>query len=247
MLEVLLGILLPLIGTALGAFMVFFMKKEINLKIESLLLGFAGGVMIAASVWSLIIPAIDHSVRVGVWAFFPALVGLIVGFFVMFMIEVCDGQCGVQVASSKMMFAIVIHNIPEGFAVGVALAGAYFGKVELTLMAALALSIGIAVQNIPEGAIVSMPLKQKGTTKTKAFFVGTLSGVVEPICAVFAFFLSGFIGELLPYVLAFAGAAMIFVVVYEIIPEFHSKNAWLGMLGFVFGFLVMMVLDVALG
>lgn len=248
MLDVFFGVMIPFVGTALGSTMVFFMKDKINQKFEQMLLGFAGGVMFAASIWSLIIPAINHAESMGRFKFLPALVGVIFGVLIMVLFEaILNKSQQERKSNAKMIFAITLHNIPEGLAVGVALAGLVYGNVE-SVWTALALSVGIAIQNIPEGAIVSMPLKQGGMSKAKAFSCGVLSGAIEPISAVIAILLVGVISAALPYVLAMAAGCMIFVVVDEIIPEMQSEcGARVGTLGFVFGFLIMMVLDVAFG
>ena len=246
-------LLIPLLGTTLGAAMVFFMKDNINAKIEKTLLGFAAGVMIAASVWSLLIPAIDMSKEQGRIAWLPAAVGFMLGILFLLLIDSIvphlhldsDKPEGVKSKFSKttmMMFAVTIHNIPEGMAVGVAYAGAIMGHSKLSLTAAVALSIGIAIQNFPEGAIISMPLKGQGMSKMRAFKCGFLSGVVEPIGAFITILL------ILPYLLAFAAGAMIYVVIEELIPESQSgEHTNIGTIGAAIGFVLMMVLDVALG
>lgn len=247
MLDVFFGVMIPFVGTVLGSTMVFFMKDKMNHKFEQLLLGFAGGVMFAASIWSLIIPAINHAESMGGLKFLPAFLGVISGVMIMLVFEAILNKSHQETKSNaKMIFAITLHNIPEGLAVGVVLAELVYGNVA-SVWAALALSVGIAVQNIPEGAIVSMPLKQGGMSKAKAFSCGVLSGVVEPISAVIAILLVGVISAALPYVLAMAAGCMIFVVVDEIIPEMKNDGAKLGTFGFVIGFLIMMVLDVTFG
>ena len=257
--NILLGIMIPFIGTTLGSAMVFFMKDNINAKIEKTLLGFAAGVMIAASVWSLLIPAIDMSKEQGRIAWLPAAVGFMLGILFLLLIDSIvphlhldsDKPEGVKSKFSKttmMMFAVTIHNIPEGMAVGVAYAGAIMGHSKLSLTAAVALSIGIAIQNFPEGAIISMPLKGQGMSKMRAFKCGFLSGVVEPIGAFITILLTSKIIVILPYLLAFAAGAMIYVVIEELIPESQSgEHTNIGTIGAAIGFVLMMVLDVALG
>ena len=226
-------LLIPLLGTTLGAAMVFFMKDNINAKIEKTLLGFAAGVMIAASVWSLLIPAIDMSKEQGRIAWLPAAVGFMLGILFLLLIDSIvphlhldsDKPEGVKSKFSKttmMMFAVTIHNIPEGMAVGVAYAGAIMGHSKLSLTAAVALSIGIAIQNFPEGAIISMPLCSEGMSKKKAFICGVLSGVVEPVGGFITILIAGIITPVLPYLLSFAAGAMMYVVIEELIPE--SQN-----------------------
>lgn len=252
-------LLIPLLGTTLGAAMVFFMKDNINAKIEKTLLGFAAGVMIAASVWSLLIPAIDMSKEQGRIAWLPAAVGFMLGILFLLLIDSIvphlhldsDKPEGVKSKFSKttmMMFAVTIHNIPEGMAVGVAYAGAIMGHSKLSLTAAVALSIGIAIQNFPEGAIISMPLRSEGQSKGKAFLYGAASGVVEPIAALLTILLTSLVVPILPYLLAFAAGAMIYVVVEELVPESQTgKHTNIGTIGVAVGFVLMMVLDVALG
>lgn len=252
-------LLIPLLGTTLGAAMVFFMKDNINAKIEKTLLGFAAGGMIAASVWSLLIPAIDMSKEQGRIAWLPAAVGFMLGILFLLLIDSIvphlhldsDKPEGVKSKFSKttmMMFAVTIHNIPEGMAVGITYAGAIMGHSKLSLTAAVALSIGIAIQNFPEGAIISMPLKGQGMSKMRAFKCGFLSGVVEPIGAFITILLTSKIIVILPYLLAFAAGAMIYVVMEELIPESQSgEHTNIGTIGAAIGFVLMMVLDVALG
>ena len=252
-------LLIPLLGTTLGAAMVFFMKDNINAKIEKTLLGFAAGVMIAASVWSLLIPAIDMSKEQGRIAWLPAAVGFMLGILFLLLIDSIvphlhldsDKPEGVKSKFSKttmMMFAVTIHNIPEGMAVGVAYAGAIMGHSKLSLTAAVALSIGIAIQNFPEGAIISLPLHAGGASRKKSCFLGIMSGVVEPIGAVLTVIFAGIAVPLLPYLLSFAAGAMIYVVTEELIPESQNgKHSNIGTIGVAIGFTLMMVLDVALG
>ena len=256
---VLLGVLIPFLGTSLGAVLVFFLRDKLNETFEKILLGFAAGVMVAASVWSLINPAIEQSASMGVWAFVPAAVGFILGVLFLWFLDtfvphthsVSKDEEGVKSGfkkTTKMMFAVTLHNIPEGMAVGVVLAGALYGNAVITSSAAIALAIGIAIQNFPEGAIISMPLQQEGMSKPKAFLMGVLSGAVEPIASLITIACVQFITPALPYILAFAAGAMIYVVVEELIPDsqMHSHTNY-ATLGFAFGFVIMMILDVALG
>lgn len=255
MINVIIGILIPFFGTALGSFFVFFINEKLNMKIKKIMLGFAAGIMTSASVWSLLIPAIEQSEADGLVGFIPASVGLIFGFLLLFLIEKLNKQIlnknklNEQKTNKKslLVFSITLHNIPEGMAVGVAIAGAYYGNSLLSLTAAIMLAIGIAVQNIPEGAIVSMPLKLKGCSKTKSFMIGVCSGAVEPIFAIITFFITGFVSAILPYVLAFAAGSMLYVVVDEIIPEMQEDNNGLATMGFMLGFVIMLILDLVLG
>ena len=254
-----LGLLIPLLGTTLGAFMVFFMKDKINAKLEKVLLGFASGVMIAASIWSLLIPSIDMSESLGRLSFIPATVGFLLGMLFLLILDSLiphlhlntdkpEGLKSKLKKTTMMVFAVTLHNIPEGMAVGVTFAGAIMGNTSVSLAGALALSIGIAIQNFPEGAIISMPLKSEGMSKKKAFFYGFLSGIVEPIGAILTILFAKAVVPILPYLLSFAAGAMIYVVVEELIPESQSgKHSNLGTIGVAIGFAIMMVLDVALG
>lgn len=256
--DIVLGILIPFLGTSLGAFMVFFMKNTLNKKTEKLLLGFASGVMIAASVWSLIMPSIEMAEKAGttiIWL--PATIGFILGILFLLIIDIilphlenCKSKKFKNKFSKSAMlvFAVTLHNIPEGMAVGVAFAGILMGNSAVSLAGAFILSIGIAVQNFPEGAIISMPLKSEGMSKTRAFVYGVLSGIVEPIAALITIMLTSIIVPILPYLLAFAAGAMIYVVVDELIPEAQKGDfSSLGTIGVTIGFLIMMILDVALG
>ena len=257
--NILVGLLIPFLGTALGAAMVFFMKKEINKKIQKLLLGFASGVMIAASIWSLIIPAIDMSTSQGQIPWVPAAIGFLLGIVFLLILDnfiphlhiEANKPEGIKLRLKKttmLMLAVTLHNIPEGMAVGVVFAGALAQNANITLAGALALSIGIAIQNFPEGAVISMPLKSKGISKTRAFIYGTLSGVVEPIGAVITILFTGVATQILPYILSFAAGAMIYVVVEELIPESQAgEHSNIGTIGVAIGFTIMMILDVALG
>lgn len=254
-----IGILIPFIGTTLGAACVFFMKDAIKPAIQKLLLGFASGVMVAASVWSLLIPAMEMSEDMGKLAFIPAAVGLLAGMgFLLLMDKIIphlhldhDEPEGVKSSLSKttmLVLAVTLHNIPEGMAVGVVFAGMMAGDGSITAAGAFALAIGIAIQNFPEGAIISMPLKSEGKKKGKAFLLGMLSGIVEPIGAVVTILLATYIVPVLPYLLAFAAGAMLYVVVEELIPESaEGDHSNIGTIGFAAGFVIMMILDVALG
>lgn len=256
---ILLGIMIPFIGTTLGSACVFFMKNEINPLIQKLLLGFASGVMVAASVWSLLIPAIDMSEAMGSLAFVPGAVGIAVGMAFLFAMdkliphlhlntEVPEGPHTALKKSTMLVLAVTLHNIPEGMAVGVVFAGLFTGQTEITLAGAIALSVGIAIQNFPEGAIIALPLKSAGNSRTKAFTYGTLSGIVEPVAAFLTILLSSFIIPVLPYLLSFAAGAMLYVVVEELLPEAsEGEHSNIATIGFAVGFIVMMVLDVALG
>ena len=257
--NVLIGILIPLLGTSLGAAGVYAMKKEMNKKINKILLGFASGVMMAASVWSLIIPAIDMSSGMGKLSFVPAAVGVMCGILFLFSLDKViphlhvdsDKPEGTNKYSlkktTKLVLAVVLHNIPEGMAVGVVFASILNGGDTITLTSAFALSIGIAIQNFPEGAIISMPLKSEGLSKNKAFLYGSLSGIVEPIGAAITIAFSSIITPIMPYLLSFAAGAMRFVVVEELIPEAAEGNSSdISAIAFSIGFVIMMILDVAL-
>ncbi len=255
----LIVLIIPLLGTTLGSAMVFFMRNTMNIKVEKSLLGFASGVMVAASIWSLLMPAIDMAKEQNIIAWIPAATGFLLGILFLLIIDSIvphlhldsDKPEGVKSKFSKttmMMFAVTIHNIPEGMAVGVVYAGYLAGNMQISAMGALALAIGIAIQNFPEGAIISMPLKAEGMSKGKAFLYGVLSGVVEPIGAVLTVFASGFIIPVLPYFLSFAAGAMMYVVIEELIPEMsHGDHSNIGTVMFAVGFTLMMILDVALG
>ena len=257
--EVFLGILIPFAGTTLGAACVFFMKNTLGVSVHRSLCGFAAGVMVAASIWSLLIPSIEQSEHLGIFSFLPAFVGFWTG--VLFLLALDNLIPHLHVGSNEaegiksklnrttmMVLAVTLHNIPEGMAVGVMYAGFIAGNTQITAASALALSIGIAIQNFPEGAIISMPLKDEGVSKGKAFLGGVLSGVVEPIGAVLTILISQRIIPLLPYLLSFAAGAMLYVVVEELIPEMsQGKHSNIGAVFFAVGFSLMMVLDVALG
>ena len=253
------GLSIPFFGTALGAAMVFLMRGSMNRKLEKLLLGFASGVMIAASVWSLLIPAIDMADKQGTIAWIPATIGFIMGMLFLLVLDSLiphlhidsEKPEGVKTKlgkSTMLVLAVTLHNLPEGMAVGVTFAGALMENTEITITGAFALAIGIAIQNFPEGAIISMPLCSSGVSKQKAFVWGVMSGLVEPIGALLTIFLTGFIVPFLPYFLSFAAGAMIYVVVEELIPESQSgEHTNIGTIGVAFGFTLMMILDVALG
>ena len=255
--EIILGLIFPFLGTTIGASMVFFLKDKLNTKLQKILLGFASGVMIAASIWSLIIPAIDMSANVKL-AWLPAAIGFLLGMGFLLLLDTViphlhinssepEGPKAKIKKSTMLIFAVTLHNIPEGMAVGVVLAGAYYGNALLTMTGALALSIGIALQNLPEGAIISMPLIGEGYTKKKAFLSGMISGIVEPIAAIVTILLIAFVEPILPYLLAFAAGAMIYVVVEELIPESQSgEHSNLATIALALGFVLMMILDVAL-
>ena len=257
--EAFYGILIPFLGTSLGAACVFFMKKSLGDLVQRSLAGFAAGVMVAASIWSLLIPAIEQSAAMGTFAFFPALLGFWLG--VLFLLaldhliphlhvgsEQAEGPKSRLARTTMMVLAVTLHNIPEGMAVGVMYAGFLAGSTQITAASALALSIGIAIQNFPEGAIISMPLRAEGQRKGNAFLGGVLSGVVEPIGAVLTIIATQFIVPALPYLLSFAAGAMLYVVVEELIPEMsQGQHSNLGTVFFAAGFSIMMVLDVALG
>ncbi len=257
-LQVIGGILLPFIGTSLGAAMVFFLKNSISQKLQRILTGFAAGVMVAASFWSLLQPALEGSEHLGRLAFVPAAVGFQVGMgFLLLLDEVTphmhmnNGEEGPRASlkrTTKLILAVTLHNIPEGMAVGVVYANLIHGSTLVSGAGALALAIGIAIQNFPEGAIVSMPLRAEGMAKPKTFWYGVLSGVVEPVAALVTILASLLITSLLPYLLAFAAGAMFYVVVEELIPEMsEGKHSNWGTIAFSIGFVVMMVLDVTLG
>lgn len=258
MLYVIEGILIPFLGTALGAACVFFLKNAIGEKTERALLGFASGVMVAASFFSLLLPAIEQSSDMGRWGFIPASAGFAIGMmFLLFLDKVIphlhlegteEGpQTGLK-KTTKLILAVTLHNIPEGMAVGVIFAGWYYGSSEITFASAIALSIGIAIQNFPEGAIVSMPLRAEGMSKGKTFLYGVLSGAVEPIGAVAVLLAAGIFVPVMPYFLSFAAGAMIYVVVEELIPEMsEGEHSNIGTICFAAGFVLMMALDVGLG
>ncbi|MDY5846144.1 MAG: ZIP family metal transporter [Bariatricus sp.] len=257
--NLLIGIMIPFVGTALGSACVFFLKHEMKPLLQKILLGFASGVMVAASVWSLLIPAMEMSEGMGKMAFIPAAAGLLLGMaFLLLMDRVIphlhlgsDEPEGVKSGFSKSMmliFAVTLHNLPEGMAVGVVLAGMLEGNAGITAAGAFALAIGIAIQNFPEGAIISMPLKGTGISRSRAFFYGAASGIVEPLGALLTIWLASYLEPVLPYLLAFAAGAMLYVVVEELIPEAsEGEHSNIATVGFAAGFVLMMILDVALG
>ena len=253
------GVLLPFAGTVLGAAGVFLLKGDMNRHLQRALTGFAAGVMVAASVWSLLIPAMEQSAAMGKFSFLPAFIGLWLGvLFLLVLDRVIPHQhmnsdcaegpaCHLQ-KSSMLVLAVALHNLPEGMAVGVVLAGWMAGETGISAAAALALALGIALQNLPEGAIISMPLKSGGMKKGKAFGYGVLSGVVEPVGALLTLLLARYVVPALPYLLSFSAGAMLYVVVEELIPEMsEGEHGHMGTLFFAVGFSLMMVLDVALG
>ena len=257
--ETFLGILIPFLGTALGAACVFFMKKSLGDLVQRALAGFAAGVMVAASIWSLLIPAIEQSNDLGKLSFLPAFSGFWLGVLFLLVLdhliphlhvgsEQAEGPKTKLGRTTMMVLAVTLHNIPEGMAVGVMYAGFLAGNAQITAASALALSLGIAIQNFPEGAIISMPLRAEGESKGRAFWGGVLSGVVEPIGAVVTILAAQLVIPALPYLLSLAAGAMLYVVVEELIPEMsQGKHSNLGTVFFAAGFSVMMVLDVALG
>lgn len=257
--EVFWGIAIPFLGTTLGAAMVFFMKNKINNKVEKTLLGFASGVMVAASVWSLLMPSIEMAGEQKIISWVPATIGLLLGILFLLVLDSIiphlhlksskpEGLKSKLKKTTMMVLAVTLHNLPEGMAVGVLFAGALSSNSGVTMAGAFALAIGIAIQNFPEGAIISMPLKSEGMSKPKAFICGTLSGIVEPIGAVITILLTSAIVRVLPYLLSFAAGAMLYVVVEELIPESQNgEHSNLGTIGFAIGFAIMMILDVALG
>ena len=253
------GILLPFLGTILGAGCVFFLKRSLGVPVRRALTGFAAGVMVAASIWSLLIPAMEQGADMGKGAVIPAAVGFWVGILFLLILDRliphlhrnADQPEGVKSGfgrTTMMLLAVTLHNIPEGMAVGVVYAGFLTGNGEITAAGALALSLGIAIQNFPEGAIISMPLRAEGMKKGQAFLSGVLSGIVEPLGAVLTILAAQFVVPALPYLLSFAAGAMLYVVVEELIPEMSAgKHSNIGTVSFASGFSVMMVLDVVLG
>ena len=254
-----IGLLIPLLGTMIGAAFVFLMKDEMSPRVQKSLLGFASGVMVAASVWSLLIPAMEMEVDEGKWAVLPAAGGFLLGIgFLLLLDELTphlhigtekpEGLRSRLSRTAMLALAVTIHNLPEGMAVGVVFAGAEGGIGGLSLASALAVSIGIAIQNIPEGAIISMPMRAEGNSRWRSFIIGSLSGAVEPVGALAVVLLASLITPALPYFLAFAAGAMFYVVVEELIPEAsEGEHSNLSTIGFAFGFVLMMVLDVVMG
>ena len=257
--EVIRGILIPFAGTSLGAAMVFFMKTSLNEQVSRALTGFAAGVMVAASIWSLLIPSMEQSAAMGSWAFVPAVIGFWVGILFLLLLDhiiphlhrnsdETEGPRSHLKRTTMLVLAVTLHNIPEGMAVGVVYAGWLSGNTYITVTGALALSIGIAIQNFPEGAIISLPLRAEGAGKGKSFLYGVLSGIVEPIGAFLTILAATLILPALPYLLSFAAGAMMYVVIEELIPEMSvGKHSDIGTVFFAVGFTLMMALDVALG
>ena len=257
--EAWIGLWIPFIGTTAGAACVFVLKNHISPNMQRFFTGFAAGVMVAASVWSLLIPAIDMSEELGKASFIPALVGFLLGILFLLLMDnlvphlhvgsdTPEGTKSSVGKNAMLLLAVTLHNLPEGAACGAIYAGVLSGDGQVTFAGALALSIGIAVQNFPEGAIISLPLRSEGCSRKKAFTLGMLSGIIEPIGAIITVLLAGFVTPILPYMLAFAAGAMIYVVVEELIPEASvGEHSNLGTIAFSIGFALMMVLDVALG
>ena len=252
-------LLIPFLGTTLGSACVFFMRNKMNRLLQRGLTGFAAGVMVAASIWSLLIPAIDKSADMGKLSFVPAAAGFAAGIVFLLLLDhiiphlhmyssEAEGIKSNFKKTTMLVLAVALHNLPEGMAVGAVYAGSIAGDNDISYMGALVLAAGIAIQNFPEGAIISMPLKSEGVSKPKAFIYGVLSGAVEPIGSLITIMLSGIVVPLLPYLLSFAAGAMIYVVVEELIPEMsEGEHSDIGTLLFAAGFILMMILDVALG
>ncbi|MCR5784471.1 MAG: ZIP family metal transporter [Eubacterium sp.] len=257
--EIAIGLLIPFLGTTLGSFCVLFMQRKLDFITERILNGFAAGVMIAASVWSLLIPSLEQSNNLGRLSFLPTAIGFWAGILFLLLLDCIiphlhlnsDEPEGPHVNIKKttmLILAVTIHNIPEGMAVGIVYAGWYMGNETITLSAALVLAIGIAIQNFPEGAIISMPLYANGESRKKACMFGIMSGIVEPVAGFITVFLSSAIKGAMPYLLSFAAGAMIYVVVEELIPEMsQGKHSNHGVIAFAIGFTLMMALDVSLG
>lgn len=256
--ETILGILIPLLGTSLGAAMVFILKKEISTNLQKILIGFAAGVMVAASFWSLLQPALESSEHMGTLVFVPAAVGFLIGVGFLLLLDIVtphmhmdhqdEGPRTGLKRTTKLILAVTLHNIPEGMAVGVVYAGFLSDNAGITAAGALALALGIAIQNFPEGAIVSMPLRAEGMSKGATFLSGVMSGIVEPIAAAITIIAAGAVIPVMPYLLAFAAGAMMYVVVEELIPEMsEGRHSNWGTIAFALGFVLMMVLDVTLG
>lgn len=256
---IILGLLIPFIGTTAGAFCVFFLQKDLRVGVQRALTGFAAGVMVAASIWSLIVPAIDQSEALGRFAFLPAFIGFWVGILFLLLldhliphlhrgIDQTEGPKSSLSRTIMMVLAVTLHNIPEGMAVGVVYAGLVNGSGMITAGGAMALALGIAIQNFPEGAIISMPLYAEGKSKQKSFWLGTLSGAVEPVFGALTVVIAGLVIPAMPYLLSFAAGAMLYVVVEELIPEMSAgEHSNIGVVSFAVGFSLMMALDVALG
>ena len=256
---IIIGLLIPFLGTMIGSAFVFMMKKEMSVLLQKSLLGFASGVMVAASVWSLIIPSIEMCEEMGKWSVMPATIGLLVGMGFLLLIDELtphlhigtDHPEGIRARLSRttmLSLAVTIHNLPEGMAVGVVLAGAMQHEASISVAGAIAVSLGIAIQNIPEGAIISMPMRSAGNSRWKSFVIGSLSGVVEPLGGIIMILLASMMMPILPYMLSFAAGAMLYVVVEELIPEAsEGEHTNLSTIGFAIGFALMMVLDVVMG
>lgn len=255
--KIVYGILLPFVGTAVGSACVLFMGNQLNHRLQRILTGFAAGVMIAASVWSLLLPAMEQAEAMGRFAFVPAVAGIWLGILFLLALDRTvphlepnsDEREGLKAHLKKttmLVLAVTLHNIPEGMAVGVVFVGWLDGSVGITVMGAMALSIGIAIQNFPEGAIISMPLRAEGMNKGRAFLYGVLSGIVEPAAAVLTICASGWIIPLMPYLLSFAAGAMMYVVVEELMPELYAQHSKIGILALAVGFTLMLILDCAL-
>ncbi len=255
---ILIGLFIPFAGTVLGSAFVFLMKKEMPQRLQKSLLGFASGVMVAASVWSLLIPAMEMNQSRGITSVIPAVIGLLAGFAFLLLIDnitphlhplgEVEGPKSRLSKTAMLAFAVTIHNLPEGMAVGIALAGASGTEAIIDSSAALALSLGIALQNIPEGAIISMPLRAAGNSRMKSFIIGSISGIVEPLGGALVFVLASAVMTSMPYLLSFAAGAMLYVVIEELVPEAsQGDHSNLGTIGFALGFALMMVMDVALG
>ncbi len=257
--DIAIGLLIPFVGTTIGAASVFFLRKEISPTLQRIFTGFAAGVMIAASVWSLLIPAMEMCEDMGRMGFVPALTGLLAGVFFLLLMDSFiphlhvgsrkpEGAKSSLGRTALMMLAVTIHNLPEGAACGAIFAGVLKGDGTVTMVGAVTLAIGIAIQNFPEGAIISLPLRSEGNSRFKSFVLGTLSGAVEPLGALLAILLANIVTPILPYLLAFAAGAMVYVVVEELIPEAsEGEHSNIGTIAFAIGFALMMVLDVALG
>ncbi|MCD8088375.1 MAG: ZIP family metal transporter [Oscillospiraceae bacterium] len=257
--QVIQGILIPFLGTTLGSGCVFFMGKAMRQGLQRALTGFAAGVMVAASIWSLLIPAMEQAADMGAWAFVPAVAGFWAGVLFLLLLDriiphlhlntdECEGPKTALPRRVMLVLAVTLHNLPEGMAVGVVYAGWMSGNESITLMGALALSLGIAIQNFPEGAIISMPLRAEGMSKSQAFGAGVLSGAVEPLGALVTILAASVLVPALPYLLSFAAGAMLYVVVEELIPEMSAgSHSNIGTVCFALGFTLMMALDVALG
>lgn len=257
--DIIIGLLIPFIGTSLGSACVFFMRKEMNRMLQRALTGFAAGVMVAASIWSLIIPSMEQSEGMGRLSFLPAFIGFWLGILFLLLLDSviphlhlntdkAEGPRSKLKKTTMMVLAVTLHNIPEGMAVGVVYAGLLSGNNSISAGGAFALALGIAIQNFPEGAIISMPLRSEGKKRSRAFAGGVLSGAVEPVGALLTIFAAGLFVPVMPYLLSFAAGAMIYVVVEELIPEMsEGKHSNIGVIMFALGFTVMMALDVALG